>query len=256
MRRIISCIATLMILLLVSLPVAADPLWIPPDSTPKFAVLARTPNCLTVELSKTYNGSRISVGQAIEYLGYEPVYCPSTEADLRRTVRDKSVVCMAIFPKHSGGKQLQLHDNEYVSALWIEKWMDEVNRPMFDFMYVGGCKSIGFFQSNVAYEGIGTTKIVSSGMRDTWWTEFLWQRLQGLNVWEALKQANQEKDTNGIFVLSTHWEPEFDPMDYDLNHDGELSKSETLRAVSDYFNGDITKEQTLEVVALYFGELK
>ena len=44
----------------------------------------------------------------------------------------------------------------------------------------------------------------------------------------------------------------FDPMVYDEDEDGVISKSEALTSVTDYFAGDITKAQALEVIALYF----
>jgi len=44
----------------------------------------------------------------------------------------------------------------------------------------------------------------------------------------------------------------FDPMNYDADGDGVISKSEALTAVTGYFAGDITKAQALEVIALYF----
>jgi len=44
----------------------------------------------------------------------------------------------------------------------------------------------------------------------------------------------------------------FDPMNYDADGDGAISKVEALNAVVDYFDGAITKEQALEVIALYF----
>jgi hypothetical protein len=44
----------------------------------------------------------------------------------------------------------------------------------------------------------------------------------------------------------------FDPLDYDTDQDGELSKAETLAAINDYFDETITKDQVLQVVILYF----
>jgi len=44
----------------------------------------------------------------------------------------------------------------------------------------------------------------------------------------------------------------FDPIVYDEDGDGAISKTEALTAVTDYFAGDITKAQALEVIALYF----
>lgn len=44
----------------------------------------------------------------------------------------------------------------------------------------------------------------------------------------------------------------FDPMVYDVDGDGAISKVEALNAVVDYFDGVITKDQALEVIALYF----
>ena len=44
----------------------------------------------------------------------------------------------------------------------------------------------------------------------------------------------------------------FDPLDYDTDQDGELSKTETLAAINDYFDQTITKDQVLQVVILYF----
>jgi len=47
--------------------------------------------------------------------------------------------------------------------------------------------------------------------------------------------------------------PPFDPMDYDADSDGVISKSEALTAVIDYFDDVITKEQALEVIVAYMG---
>lgn len=47
----------------------------------------------------------------------------------------------------------------------------------------------------------------------------------------------------------------FDPWVYDYlygNGDGEISKSEAITAVMDYFEGVITKQQAIEVIVLYF----
>jgi len=44
----------------------------------------------------------------------------------------------------------------------------------------------------------------------------------------------------------------WDPMVYDENGDGVISKAEAVNAVQDYFNGLITKAQAIEVVTLYF----
>lgn len=44
----------------------------------------------------------------------------------------------------------------------------------------------------------------------------------------------------------------FDPMNYDLNEDGVISKTEALTSIEDYFAGDITKAQAWEVIVLYF----
>ena len=44
----------------------------------------------------------------------------------------------------------------------------------------------------------------------------------------------------------------FAPLDYDIDEDGVLSKTEALEAVSDYFDETITLDQVLEVVILYF----
>ena len=44
----------------------------------------------------------------------------------------------------------------------------------------------------------------------------------------------------------------FDPMVYDVDGDGAISKVEALNAIVDYFDGVITKDQALEVIALYF----
>lgn len=46
--------------------------------------------------------------------------------------------------------------------------------------------------------------------------------------------------------------PPFDPWDYDDDEDGEISKTEALNAIVDYFEGDITKDEALQVIALYF----
>ena len=46
------------------------------------------------------------------------------------------------------------------------------------------------------------------------------------------------------------WDGESFP--YDTNWDGEISKSEALKAIADYFDGKITKQLALEVIALYF----
>ena len=45
----------------------------------------------------------------------------------------------------------------------------------------------------------------------------------------------------------------FDAWDYDENGDEEISKTEAIKAVQDYFNGLIAKTQTIQVVMLYFG---
>lgn len=47
--------------------------------------------------------------------------------------------------------------------------------------------------------------------------------------------------------------PAGDPWDYDVDEDGEISKTEALAAVVDYFANLISKAQALEVIALYFG---
>lgn len=44
----------------------------------------------------------------------------------------------------------------------------------------------------------------------------------------------------------------FDPMNYDTDGDGEISKAEATSAVVDYFDGKITKAQALQVITLYF----
>ena len=44
----------------------------------------------------------------------------------------------------------------------------------------------------------------------------------------------------------------FDPLIYDKNGDGKISKGEALNAVEDYFNGEITKDELLEVLIYYF----
>jgi len=44
----------------------------------------------------------------------------------------------------------------------------------------------------------------------------------------------------------------FDPMNYDADDDGVISKAEALTAIAGYFDGAITKDQALEVIALYF----
>jgi len=45
----------------------------------------------------------------------------------------------------------------------------------------------------------------------------------------------------------------FDPMVYDADGDGVISKTEALTAVADYFDGVITKEQALLVIVEYMG---
>ena len=45
----------------------------------------------------------------------------------------------------------------------------------------------------------------------------------------------------------------FDPMDYDEDGDGVISKNEATTAVVDYFDGTITKDQALEVIVEYMG---
>ena len=45
----------------------------------------------------------------------------------------------------------------------------------------------------------------------------------------------------------------FDPLSYDADNDGSISKSEVLDAIDDYFDDMITKEQVLDVIDLYFG---
>jgi len=44
----------------------------------------------------------------------------------------------------------------------------------------------------------------------------------------------------------------FNPMDYDLNGDGKISKLEAVNALKDYFAKKISKKQALEVIILYF----
>jgi len=59
----------------------------------------------------------------------------------------------------------------------------------------------------------------------------------------------------GLEQVAKYIHPEifFDPWDYDVDSNGEVSKAEAIKAVQDYFNGLIAKMQALEVVAFYFG---
>ena len=54
-------------------------------------------------------------------------------------------------------------------------------------------------------------------------------------------------------AIGTEGAATFDPMDYDADSDGVISKSEALTAIADYFDDVITKEQALEVIVEYMG---
>lgn len=54
-------------------------------------------------------------------------------------------------------------------------------------------------------------------------------------------------------AMDTGIQRAFDPLDYDTNEDGCISKTEALNAIVDYFDNQITKAQALEVIVLYFG---
>lgn len=61
------------------------------------------------------------------------------------------------------------------------------------------------------------------------------------------------EDLDGTpFAVCGEVEEEFDPWIYDVDEDGEISKTEALNAIVDYFGGDITKDEALQVIALYF----
>ena len=52
---------------------------------------------------------------------------------------------------------------------------------------------------------------------------------------------------------SIHPEIFFDPWDYDEDINGDIGKTEAIKAIQDYFNGLMAKAQAIEVVMLYFG---
>ena len=72
--------------------------------------------------------------------------------------------------------------------------------------------------------------------------------ITGVAVGDATVTVTYLTETNTVSVTVG-----FDPMVYDADGDGVISKSEALTAVADYFSGAITKAQALLVIVEYMG---
>jgi iron complex transport system substrate-binding protein len=59
----------------------------------------------------------------------------------------------------------------------------------------------------------------------------------------------------GLELLAKYIHPEifFDPWDYDIDENGDISKAEAIGGIQGYFNGLMAKAQAIQVVMLYFG---